>query len=158
MSRTPAAGDTPDVSTANFLPPIIDLGRALASNDIAHCQLDQLTCRRSNTPTEDAAMDLLLKRRDALWQLIASLPAVTLADAAVQLGVACHFAMSLEASDWSSADVRGRFYQLAGGLELMCLSMLPLVAEAAGLDLAEIDWTGLDHLRASRFYGSERTA
>ena len=158
MSRTPAAGDTPDVSIANHLPSIIDLGRALATNDIEHARLDELTCRRSNTPIEDAAMRLLETRREALWQLIASLPAMTLADAAVQLGVATQYAMGLEGSDWSSADVRGRFYQLAGGLELMCLSMLPLVAEAAGLDLAEMDWTGLDHLRASRFYGSERTA
>ncbi len=158
MSRIPPAGDTPDVSTANHLPPIIDLGRALASNDIAHCQLDQLTCRRWNTPTEDAAMDLLLTRREALWQLIASLPAMTLADAAVQIGVACHFAMSLEGSDWSSSDVRSRFYQLAGGLELMCLNVLPLVAEAAGLDLAEMDWAGLERLRATRFYGSEYAA
>ncbi len=158
MSRIPAAGDRPDVSSADHLPPIIDLGRALASNDIEHCRLDKWTCGRSNTPIEHAAMRLLETRREALWQLIASLPAMTMADAAVQLGVACQYAMGLEGSDWSSPDTRSRFYEMAGGLERICLSVLPLVAETAGLDLAEMDWTDLDQVRVRRFYGSERTS
>ncbi len=83
---------------------------------------------------------------------------MTLADAAVQIGVACYCAGTVECSDWSSPDRLERLEELAGALERICLSVIPLVAEAAGLDLAEMDWTGLDRLRASRFYGSERTA
>jgi len=156
MSSAPTV--RPDVSTANYLPPIIDLGRALANNDIEHTRLDKWTCGRSNTPIEDEAMKLLEVRREALWQLIASLPALTLADAAVQLGVATQYAMGLEASDWSNPDVGSRFYEMARGLERLCLSALPLVAQAAGLDLAEMDWSELDQIRARRFYGSESTA
>lgn len=137
------------------LPPILDLGRALASNDIEYCQLDRLTATRSNTPIEDRTMSLLLTRREALWQLIATMPAMTLADAAVQLGVACQFAMGLAGSDWSSPEQRGHFAELAGGLERICLSVLPIVAEAAGLDLVEMDWVDLDRLRANWFYGTE---
>jgi len=84
MSRIPAAGDRSDVSIANHLPPIIDLGRALASNDIDYDQLDHLMGRR--TVTEDQAMNLLLTRRESLWHLISTMPAMTLADAAVQIG------------------------------------------------------------------------
>ena len=137
------------------LPPILDLGRALASNDIEYCQLDRLTAARSNTPIEDRTMSLLLTRREALWQLIATVPAMTLADAAVQLGVACQFAMGLAGSDWSSPETQRRFAELTGGLERICLSVLPIVAEAARLDLVEMDWASLDQLRASRFYGTE---
>jgi len=154
MSRVPAAGDRPDVSTANHFPPIIDLGRALASNDIEYDRLDDLMGRRA--ADEDRAMGLLLTRRESLWQLIGSMPAKTLADAAVQISVACHFAGSLECSDWSGPDTHSRLQELASGVERVCLSVLPLVAEAAGLDLAEMDWTDFARLRASRFYGSER--
>jgi len=154
MSRIPTAGDRSDVSIANHLPPIIDLGRALATNDIEYDRLDALVGRR--TVAEDSAMSLLLTRRDALWQLIATMPAMTLADAAVQIGVACHFAGALECSDWSKPDRLERLGDLTEALEHICLSVLPLVAEAAGLDLVEMDWTDLDHLRAKRFYGSER--
>ncbi len=68
MSRIPAAGDRPDVSIAKYLPPIIDLGRALASNDIEYDRLDHLMGRR--TVAEDQAMNLLLTRRESLWHLI----------------------------------------------------------------------------------------
>ncbi len=156
MSRIPAAGDRSDVIIANHLPPIIDLGRALASNDIEYNQLDHLMGRR--TVAEDQAMNLLLTRRESLWHLISTMPAMTLADAAVQIGVACHFAGTVECSDWSSPDRLERLEELAGALERICLSVLPLVAEAAGLDLAQLDWSDLDRLRASRFYGWERTA
>ena len=153
MSRVPAAGDRPDVSFANHLPPIIDLGRALASTDIEYDRLDHLMGRR--TVAEERAMDLLFTRRESLWQFISTMPAMTLADAAVQIGVACHFAGTVECSDWSSPDKLKHLGELADALERICLSVLPLVAAAAGLDLAEMDWADLDRLRASRFYSSE---
>ncbi len=142
------------MSPVTHLPPIIDLGRALARNDIEYDRLDALVGRRA--ADEDRAMSLLLARRESLWQLIGSMPAKTLADAAVQISVACHFAGSLECSDWSSPDTHQRLEELACGIERICLSVLPMVAEAAGLDLAEMDWTDFARLRVSRLYGSER--
>ncbi len=152
MIAAPVSGDTPDVSTSN-LPSIIDLGRALAANDIKYDRLDNLMDKR--TTAEDRVMGLLLTRRHVLWDFIASLPALSLADAAVQIGVACQIAITLENSDWSGPDRQLRLGETAGGLARICLSVLPLIAEAAGLDLAEMDWTDLHHLRASRFYCSE---
>ncbi len=150
MNSAPA--DRSDVSTAN-LPSIIDLGRALAANDARYDRLDALVGTR--TTTDDQVMDLLLARRHVLWDFIAIPPAMSLADAAVQIGVACHLAMTVECSDWSTPDRQLRLGEMASGLTRLCLSALPLIAEAAGLDLAEMDWSGLDRLRASRFYGSE---
>ena len=72
MKPEPGTGTAPQPGR---LPPIIDLGRALARNDIEYDRLDALGGRR--TANEARAMGLLLTRRESLWQLIGSMPAKT---------------------------------------------------------------------------------
>ena len=107
---------------------------------------------------EGNALVTLTDREQALRFLISTLPATSLAEAAVQLGTASTFAGILHASDWRDPATHHRLNELHDALNRIMLSVLPAVAAAAGLDLAAMCWDDLDRLRASLFYATEERA
>jgi len=132
------------------LPSILDFGRTRAAllreaDQIAE-RLDA-AARHPRGIALEQALELAYDRDDALIDLIATLPATTIGDAAAQLCVAWREISYIDSFDLPKADLEAHHAKL----RRMILSVLPVVAEAAGLDLAEItdDWI-MDH-RATEF-------
>ena len=139
----------------NPLPPILTLGMALAETEHAYRRLDEST---NGGRRAEAALSRLDCREQALRALIASAPATTLADAAVQLGTACAYVGILDGCDWTNPATHARLADLHAALNRITLSVLPVVAAAAGLDLAAMVWDSLDDLRAALFFPGEARA
>lgn len=125
------------------LPSIYDLGCARAAISAEFARLDDAGEQHETT------LELLGKQEAALDELIATRPAMTLADAAVQVGVACTLVNVLAASDWR--DAPERLQELHDNMERMLLSALPFVAAASGLDVAAMCWQEHLTLRAAYF-------
>ena len=142
----------------NPLPSITALGMALALAQLDYRRLDERTAGRGRTCTEQNTFRLLVDREQALESLISVAPAASLADVAVQIGVASSYASILECSDWSDPSTHERLHELHTALNRITLSTLSVVAAAAGLDLAAMAWDDVDALRASLFFGEETRA
>jgi hypothetical protein len=102
-------------------------------------------------------MTTLARRGLMLRDLISTLPAVTLPDAAAQIGVASAAAGVLAVSDWSTEETQPLLRPRLEALHRMLLSVLPIVADAAGLDMHAMGWSDTLKLRASRFGGEVRS-
>ena len=143
------------------LPSVTDLGRRLAALDIAFYREDENQARSKHDINSfqrtERAMDIIDDQRRALRDLIASMPAQTLADAAVQIECAAYIATNLHA-DQADQYAEERLGGLHQKLETICLSVLPIVAAEAGLDIEAMDWTDHCRLRAQRFQGLENVA
>ena len=144
-----------DAAFNSKLPQIIDLGFALAAAEIEGRRLRASGARRRSS--DSAAIGVTTGRAEALRALITTLPADTVADAAVQIGVACNLATTLARSDWTAPAERERISEMHEALYRITVSVLPVLAAAAGLDLAEMGWEDVDVLRADVFYGEERS-
>jgi len=134
------------------LPPVIELGRALGALEAEYWRLDEASVS-SSTGRLSERMTLVDLRQDALRLLISTMPAVTLADAAVQLGVAHHWSSTVSDSDWSSEAGRR---ELERRHEIVCrlmTSALPIVAKAAGLDMTAMGWEDVLRDRAPMVAG-----
>lgn len=149
----------PDTTaTTPPLPSVTDLGRRLAALEAAFHREDENQARNkpdiNSVQRIERAMDIIDDQRRALRDLIASMPAQTLADAAVQLECAAYIATNLHADHCTEECLRG----LHQKLETICLSVLPIVAAEAGLDVEAMSWTDHCRLRAQRFQGLENVA
>jgi hypothetical protein len=133
---------------------IFQLGEHLAAVGIAYSAHD-LAALANNAkpfappPPHAKAMALLMDRGDALRGLIATMQAVTLADVAVQIGVAIDLASQIFANEIPNENAK----DCAEAIDRMLQGMLPIVAAAAGLDMAAMDWSENAALRARRFAG-----
>lgn len=131
------------------LPSVEALGRALAHSARAHEEFDQIRrdARKRGTfsGAADNGMELHEARQHALRELISTLPAVSLADCAVQLAVADMHAETITGADGAGMEAR------AEALERICASVIPVIAEAAGMDLAQFDLEQFRRLREVRF-------
>ncbi len=144
--------------TAPPLPPIVDLGRQIAalqaaidSHNVESCSTD---LSKAKQQANRRAMDLLFERITALQDLICTMPAMTLADAAVQVSIANLLASGLEDD---RRDVKATNHD-AWRVERITLSIFPLIARAAGIDLTAMDMTQFAELRTNRFHGVEGLA
>ena len=154
--HVPITPPEPAGAASDFrLPPIVDLGFALAEAEVEHRRLRASPGRRR--ASDAATLEVIGSRTEALRALITTLPADTVADAAVQIGVACSLASGLEGADWSDAAERDRLLEMHDAFYRITVSVLPVLAAAAGLDLAEMCWEDVDVARASIFYGEDRT-
>lgn len=132
------------------LPSIADLGRMLAVLSEEHDRLDGQNVR-ADAPADEIAtkrrMDLITDRQWALRDLISALPAKTLADCVVQLDAANLLVAGIGsgARDQIDQDRRGK------AIERITISVVPVLAAAAGLDLAELGIGEYPRLRATWF-------
>ena len=140
------------VSTS--LPSIQDLGRRIAALNVVHDRCDDENIQADGFAGEHRAqdgMDITYAQITAVKEMICTMPAVTLADAAVQVATA------LSVVDQIDGAVRCErtLIQLERKLDRLLLSALPLIAEAAGLSPEEMGWSDLATLRAQRFQALE---
>lgn len=138
------------------LPAVIDLGRRIAALSVEHERQEQAALdARDNAPAHQAAqnaMEILNEQRRVLQELVTTIPARSLADAAVQIAEAFLVAEDLHANVHPTVDVE----RLAGALTRLLLSALPVVAAGASLDPAAMCWDQeVGSLHASRFAGLE---
>ncbi len=96
-------------------------------------------------------MDITDAQASAAKELICSMPAVTLADAAVQVATALTIVDQID----GAAGCEAALSRLESKLDRLLLSALPVIAEAAGLGIEEMGWADLAALRAHRFEALE---
>ena len=141
------------------LPAVIDLGRRIAALSSEYERQDQAALNaRGNGPTCLAAhnaMEILEEQRRVLRELVATTPARSIADAAVQMAEAFSIADLLEAAVHPTDEVE----RMAAALVWLTLSALPVIAAAAGLNPVAMHWgQEVGTLYASRFAGLEGVA
>ena len=83
----------------------------------------------------------------ALRDVVSTLPARDLADCAMQVNVAGHMIMRLTCNDLEKPELD----ELADAIERIMVSVLPVMAAAAGLDLAEFALDEVANLHEGRF-------
>lgn len=153
MAMSPKAG------ASLPLPAVIDLGRRIAALSAEIDRQDDVALQaRDDGPRCKAARDamgVLNDQRVVLQALVATMPARSLADAAVQVAEAFNLANDLECNVHTAAEVE----RLATNLARLALSVLPVVAAAAELDPVALGWDmEVGHLYAARFAGLEGAA
>ena len=119
--------------TKEPLPPVIELGRSMTAIDEEYYALDDARTGREPTCDEEKKSELLDRQVELLQELISTLPAVTLADAAVQLNIARRILGTLDACDWSRKEAQPLLDRQHRMAYRLVLSALPLVAKSAGL-------------------------
>ena len=139
------------------LPSIFDLGRQLAALEIAHRHQDAV-CLESRDDGKvrqaKAAMVAIGEQALAIRDLMVTMSAQTLADAAVQLAIASDIATNLAANEHTNDEVE----QVSMKLEAITLSAWSIVAASAGIDVGEMNWASQRSLRTNRFLGLEAAA
>ena len=145
MSKATETPTTPPPA----MPSVYRLGLCLAS---VNAEYEQLEASEGN---HDKALTLLERREETLFELISTLPAMSIADAAVQIRVACIYADVLAACEWGKPDAQARLDRSHEALNRIVLSALPHIAAAAGLDMDAMGWSAAARLRAAQFCGSE---
>ncbi|MGI4945585.1 MAG: hypothetical protein ACRYHQ_34320 [Janthinobacterium lividum] len=141
------------------LPAVIDLGRRIAALSAEYDRHEQASLdARGNARAQLVAhntMKILDEQSQVLRDLVTTIPARSMADAAVQIAEAFGIAEDLYRNVHSSVEVE----RLAAALTRLALSALPVIAAAAGLDPAAMGWESeVGYLYASRFAGLEGVA
>ncbi len=149
----------PVAKTLLPLPAVIDLGRHIAALSFEWQRQEQASREaQGNWPAQQAAknaMEIIDEQSRVLRDLVTTIPARSMADAAVQIAEAFLVAENLHANVHPADEVEC----LSAALTRLLLSALPLVAEAAGLDPVAMDWEQeVGSLRAARFAGLEGVA
>ncbi len=153
MATSPLAKASP------VLPAVIDLGRRIAALSFEYQRQEQISREaQGNWPAKEAAkdaMEIIDEQSRVLRDLVTTIPARSMADAAVQIAEAFLVAENLHANVHPADEVEC----LSAVLTRLLLSALPLVAEAAGLNPVAMDWEQeVGALRAARFAGLEGVA
>ena len=148
-------GEIAAAFAANSLPSVtpkaIEIGRQLAKAESAYRAFEPVLYARF-TDAQVHTMDqrtILDDRVESLRTLLTTIPAESIADAAVLLAECVTMAARLAGSAHNPRMAE----QCADKLERMLMSALPHVAEAAGLDMAEMGWAEQDALRIARYAG-----
>ncbi len=132
-------------------PRIEDLGRQLAAVEEAAHQFDSAFLKPQHDRVSDDARVVLGERGDALRLMISTLPAATVADAAVQVSQILDLTDQLRFYEGDEDERRN----MIARIERMALGMRPVLAQAAGLDMAKMGWARQDGcLRVSRWRGA----
>ncbi len=128
------------------------LGRHLADAERAYRAFDPVALKRGTKGGAENGGDartILDDRIEALRILISTTPATSVQDAAVLVSEALTIAGRLAVSRFSEHEAE----TLADRMERMLLAAMPFIAEAAGLDMAEMNWACRDDLRLVRYAG-----
>ncbi len=142
-----ALGST--AAVADCAPSVTSLGVHLAAVRKARHLFDVASLARVDKANTERPPEigLLDDRAEAIRDMIASQPALSLPDAAVAVAEAAIIAARLSADgDMPHAAVRA-----ADKIERMLLAALPFVAQAASLDMHAMEWAEADSLRVARF-------
>ena len=128
------------------LPSITELGRMLATIAGRELAIDLFPVGQREPANEEercaqsrdkvrkkTAYSLLFRRLDALRSVVSTLPAKDLADCVVQINVAGHMIMTISNNDMERPEID----ELADAIERIMVSVLPVLAAAAGLDQVE---------------------
>ncbi|MGI4799982.1 MAG: hypothetical protein ACRYG8_39300, partial [Janthinobacterium lividum] len=147
------------VKAATPLPTIADLGRRIAALRAEYQRQDSLHTEaagnRAARMNASSAMSILDGQAEVLRELVTMMPALSLADAAVQINEAHSRAEILETCTHTPEQVE----EIAGMVVRLLLSVLPIITAAADLDAVEMGWDhAMRSLRASRFSGLEGAA
>ena len=156
------APETAAAAVASTAPSILELGKHLAQVEISYNAHDVVELNRTLRGGDEdglrhaknqaeAAQLILGDRQEALRDLICTMPAKTLADAAIQVAAIVVISARLSASHHTAHQVTRE----ADKIERMALGMLPILAAASGLDMEAMDWADNDQLRPLRFTGVE---
>lgn len=142
------------------LPSITELGRMLGTTSRREASVNGLRDalgkpaseeerreRASKSLRLDTADQLLFHRIDGLRDLISTMPAETLSDCVVQINIAGHLIMKVTCNDLEKPELD----QLSDAIERIMISVLPVLAAAAGLDLTEFAFDELTMLHEGRF-------
>ena len=137
------------------LPSIMALGVHLAAvlhADLAFTELGETSTDGVERAAAGWATDLLSDRAEALREVISTQPATLLDEAAVQIAVLVDFAGQMPGGDDSPSG--RRINHLSTMIERLALSVLPVVAKAAGLNIDDMGWEHqVGGMRRSRFGG-----
>ena len=142
------------------LPSITELGRMLAMIARREAAIDLMPngkgepadeeerrARRHEELRRKTADMLLFRQLDALRDVIGTLPAKDLADCVVQINVAGHLIMKITCNDLEKPELD----ELADAIDRIMVSVLPVMAAAAGLDLVEYALDEVANLHEARF-------
>ena len=142
------------------IPSITELGRILGAIAQREAAIDLMPVGEGEPANEEerrerwseeqrrtTADSLLFRRLDALREMISTLPAKDLADCVVQINVASHLIMKVTCNELKKPDID----ELAEAVERIMVSVLPVMAAAAGLDLAEYSLDEVANLHEGRF-------
>lgn len=148
------------VAATADLPSITELGRTLGAITRREAGIDLVTCGRPAPRDEAERLDrvqadrrrgtvdkLLYRQMEALREIIGTLPAQSLSDCAVQVGVASHIVSKLANNRIDSDEVN----ELADTVERILVSVMPVLAAAAGLDQIEFALNEVSDLHEARF-------
>jgi len=150
----------PKALSSHELPSITDLGRILGAITRRENQIDLVKVGRAkpanqqerrNFAVEDrltmTADRLLFAQMDALRKIISTMPAKSLSDAVVQIYVAGFMVSTLATHDCEK-DEREK---ITDDIERIMISVVGVLATAAGLDLVEFAFDELADLHEGRF-------
>ena len=150
-----AAAVAASATVMESMPSVLAIGTHLADAGHAYSAWDEVIlvepdeCERRLGENATYARDAAGLRRQALRALLATMPAAGIADAAVLVAEAAEIAGCLSGDgSMPSAAVKA-----ADAIERMLLSVLPFVAEVAGLDMNAMNWSSCERLRQHRFAG-----
>ena len=142
------------------LPSITELGRILGAIAQREAAIDLIPVGEGEPANEEERRErwsenlrqktadiLLFRRIDALREIISTLPAKDLADCVVQVNVASHLIMNVTCNELEKPEID----ELAEAVERILVSVLPVMAAAAGLDLVEYSLDEVVMLREGRF-------
>ena len=147
-------------STTADLPSLTELGRTLGAITRRGSRIDLASCGRT-APRDEAerleqqkddrrcstADKLLYRQMEALREIIGTMPAQSLSDCAVQISVASHLVFKLTNNQTEKAEIA----DLADAIERILISVLPVLAVAAGLDLIEFAFDETTGLHEAHF-------
>lgn len=148
------------VPPAHDLPPITELGRILGTIARREAAIDLVGSGQPSPANEEErrarasqqirlniADRLLFDRLTALRSVVGTLPAQTLSDCVVQINVAAHWIMRMTCNDLDPSDIK----ECSDNLERIVISVLPVMAAAAGMDLVEFALNEVTDLHEGRF-------
>jgi len=147
-------------ATSADLPSITELGRILGAITRRESAIDLVVVDRDPPRDEAERLEqsredrrchtvdkLLYRQMEALREIVTTMPAQSLPDCAVQISVASHLVSKLTNNDLEKAEIR----DLADGIERILISVLPVLAVAAGLDLIEFAFDEVTALHEVKF-------
>lgn len=156
MARAPKPKPQPEAA----LPSITELGRMLGTIERRQSALDVLPDDRGRPESDEerraaiskdlevkTAAGLLYRRADALRDLIAAVPAQDLADCVVQINVAAHLLSMASAC----LHEQPASEELIMTLKRIMISVLPVMAATAGLDVVEYALDEVISMHEGRF-------
>jgi hypothetical protein len=131
-------------------PSIIMMSDHLTAIDTAYAMLDAAGPTGARLQAHEAAKALLDERREALRDIITTLQAADMKDAACIIAGMVTIAGRMYANAYAPEQQERE----AAKLERMALGILPIATLAAGMDAADMGWGGSDSLREARFIGA----